>query len=87
MKFGEKGFDATSLRDITSEAQVNLAAVNYHFGSKEHLFQAVLRRRLDGLNEARVRALDEMESAAGGQPRRCRPRADRLETRSGPEHR
>ena len=37
--FGEKGFDATSLRDITTEADVNLAAVNYHFQSKESLIE------------------------------------------------
>ena len=40
--FGDKGFDATSLRDITTEAQVNLAAVNYHFHSKESLIDAVI---------------------------------------------
>ena len=35
--FGMNGFDATSLRDITAEAQVNLAAVNYHFQTKDSL--------------------------------------------------
>lgn len=44
--FMEHGFEATSLRLITTAAGVNLAAVNYHFGSKEELFQAVLTRRL-----------------------------------------
>ena len=39
--FAEKGFSETSLRLITSKAQVNLAAVNYHFGSKKSLIQAV----------------------------------------------
>ena len=42
--FMEHGFEATSLRQITAAAGVNLAAVNYHFGSKEELFQAVLTR-------------------------------------------
>jgi len=62
------GFDGTSMRQVTSEAQVNLAAVNYHFGSKEGLFHAVLRRRLEGLNQERLRVLDELEAKAGGAP-------------------
>lgn len=45
--FAEKGFAETSLRAITSKAGVNLAAVNYHFGSKEALIQAVFERYLD----------------------------------------
>lgn len=39
--FAERGFAETSLRNITSKARVNLAAVNYHFGSKKALIQAV----------------------------------------------
>ena len=56
------GFDATSLRAITTEAGVNLAAVNYHFGSKEELFALVLTHRLDTLNLERVRLLDALEA-------------------------
>lgn len=44
--FSELGFDNTSLRSITSKADVNLASVNYHFGSKKELIQAVLDRYL-----------------------------------------
>ncbi len=44
--FSETGFSATSLRQITSMAEVNLASVNYHFGSKKELIQAVLQRYL-----------------------------------------
>ena len=65
--FMAHGYDGTSMRQITSEAGVNLAAVNYHFGSKEALIQEVFRRRLNWLNEERMRALDEMEAAADGQ--------------------
>lgn len=45
--FAERGFAETSLRTITSKAKVNLAAVNYHFGSKKSLIQAVFARYLD----------------------------------------
>lgn len=48
--FARHGFTGTSLRQVTSAAKVNLAAVNYHFGSKDHLIEEVLRRRLDELN-------------------------------------
>ncbi len=51
--FAQQGHDATSMRQITSAAGVNLASVNYHFGSKESLVQAVLKRRLAVLNRER----------------------------------
>jgi AcrR family transcriptional regulator len=66
--FMEFGYEGTSTRMVTSEAKVNLASVNYHFGSKESLMQAVLRRRLAILNEERMRVLDEAETAAGDNP-------------------
>ena len=62
--FMEHGFEATSLRSITAAAAVNLAAVNYHFGSKDELFQAVLTRRLDPMNQRRVALLDRFERDA-----------------------
>jgi AcrR family transcriptional regulator len=62
--FGQNGFDATSLRDITTSAQVNLAAVNYHFQSKESLMDAVIERRFDPVNRRRL----EMLEAAGPTP-------------------
>lgn len=57
--FAEKGFAETSLRAITSKAGVNLAAVNYHFGSKEALIQAVFERFLDPFCDALARRLDQ----------------------------
>jgi AcrR family transcriptional regulator len=66
--FMAHGYEGTSMRLITSEASVNLAAVNYHFGSKESLIQEVFRRRLDWLNDERLRVLIEMEAAAAGKP-------------------
>lgn len=66
--FTEHGFEATTLRQITGQAQVNLAAVNYHFGSKEALIQELFRRRLTWLNEKRLEALDRLEAEAKGAP-------------------
>jgi len=69
--FMEHGFEATSLRSLTSAASVNLAAVNYHFGTKEELFEAVLTRRLDPMNQERIDLLTRMEREAGEKPVSC----------------
>jgi AcrR family transcriptional regulator len=66
--FMQHGFEATSMRLLTSTARVNLAAVNYHFGSKDALIEALFRRRLDPMNAERVAALDALEQQADGQP-------------------
>ena len=63
--FADHGFAGTSLRTLTTEADVNLAAVNYHFGSKEALFQKVFARRVEPLNRARLELLDACESRSG----------------------
>ena len=59
--FADHGFDAVSLRQITAEAGANLAAVNYHFGSKDRLTMAVVKRWLKPLNATRLRLLAEVE--------------------------
>jgi AcrR family transcriptional regulator len=64
--FADKGFHATSLRDITKSADVNLAAVHYHFGSKEDLLDAVLGRRIAPVNTQRLNMLKEVEASADG---------------------
>ena len=66
--FTDYGFEATTLRQITGAAEVNLAAVNYHFGSKEELIREVFRRRLTWLNHQRLQELDRLEAEAAGAP-------------------
>jgi AcrR family transcriptional regulator len=66
--FMERGYAGTSLRMVTAKARVNLAAVNYHFGSKESLIREVFERRLGPLNSARIAYLDKMEAVARGAP-------------------
>jgi AcrR family transcriptional regulator len=66
--FTEQGFEATTMRQITGAAEVNLAAVNYHFGSKEELIREVFRRRLTWLNQQRLKELDRLEAEAAGAP-------------------
>jgi AcrR family transcriptional regulator len=63
--FARHGFAGASLRQVTSAAQVNLAAVNYHFGSKENLINEVFRRRLDALNAQRISALTAARAKPG----------------------
>ena len=58
--FADKGFTGTSLREITSIAEVNLAAVNYHFGSKKELIKALMKRYLDELTPSLVKSLEEI---------------------------
>jgi AcrR family transcriptional regulator len=64
--FAEHGFPATTLRDITAEAGVNLAAVNYHFRSKEALLSAVLQRRLGPVNARRLELLEQAHQNSHG---------------------
>ena len=65
---GERGYAATSLRQVITEAGVNLAAVHYHFGSKEDLLDAVVARKVTPVNEARMAWLERVEAAAGSGP-------------------
>jgi AcrR family transcriptional regulator len=65
--FAEGGEEATSLRAITRAAQVNVAAIHYHFGGRDNLLRAVLDRRLAPLNTRRLHLLDETV-ATHGQP-------------------
>nr|WP_277611012.1 TetR/AcrR family transcriptional regulator [Streptomyces scabichelini] len=65
--FAQHGFAATSLRTVTVAADANVAAVNYHFGSKEGLFRAVVERAMASVNSERLRLLQELR-ASGHKP-------------------
>jgi AcrR family transcriptional regulator len=66
--FMQHGFEGTSMRALTARAGVNLAAVNYHFGSKDALIEALFRRRLDPMNVARIAELDRIEASGNLSP-------------------
>jgi len=65
--FAQFGFTGTSLRQVTSRADVNIAAVNYHFGSKENLVNEVFRRRMDDMSAHRLAALEAAVQTTPGQ--------------------
>jgi len=66
--FALHGFQKVSVRDITAEAGVNLASVNYHFGSKDALLFEIFRRRTSELNRERARMLHEAAARHDGKP-------------------
>ena len=67
--FAQYGFGGTSLRQVTSRADVNIAEVNYHFGSKENLINEVFRRRMDEMSSQRLAMLEQARSAHPGELR------------------
>lgn len=60
--FTEHGYEGSSLRQITQQAKVNLAAVNYHFSSKRELWLEMMERRLVPLNAERLRLLEAVRA-------------------------
>ena len=62
--FAKQGFAASSVRQITTNAKANLAALNYHFGSKKKLISAVFSRRIGPLNVERIQLLEEYSRQA-----------------------
>lgn len=65
---GDQGYAATSLRHIIAEAGVNVAAVHYHFGSKEDLLDQLILGKAASVNAERVALLERFEAEAGGMP-------------------
>jgi AcrR family transcriptional regulator len=66
--FGDQGYAGTSLRQIIAEAGVNLAAIHYHFGSKEELLHRLVMRKAGPTNDERLALLDRYEAEAGAAP-------------------
>lgn len=66
--FAEVGIHATSIRQIVSEAGVNVASLHYHFGSKEAVIHQIITRRLQPINEQKIKRLDQLEADANGKP-------------------
>ena len=66
--FALRGFQNVSVRDITADAGVNLASINYHYGSKDALLFEIFRRRTAELNRERARMLHEAADRHGGKP-------------------
>lgn len=65
----EQGYAATTLRQLTTRASANLAAVSYHFGGKEQITRAALQRRIEPINRERLRRLRDLaEQRAPGDP-------------------
>jgi len=62
--FAEHGFQGASMRAVTQRAGTAVSAANYHFGSKEELVVAVIRRRVQPINDQRLARLDEVEAGA-----------------------
>ncbi|MEN8007297.1 MAG: TetR/AcrR family transcriptional regulator [Candidatus Krumholzibacteriota bacterium] len=67
--FAEKGFENVSIRELAAAAEVNVAAVNYHFQGKENLFHEVIMRRFVAQRDRTLAALDGLLNATGGSPR------------------
>lgn len=68
--FARQGYNQSTLREVTELAGVNLAAANYHFGSKEALFHDMLKRRVAPINARRMELLEEAVERSGGGPLR-----------------
>jgi AcrR family transcriptional regulator len=91
--FAERGFRAMTLRDVTKDARVNLAAVNYHFGSKINLMRAVIEKRFQPINAERLERLDAYVAEHSPEPvplekiigALFRPLFDHAKTNHGPD--
>jgi AcrR family transcriptional regulator len=66
--FADRGFASVSIRDLTAEAGVNIASINYYFGSKDKLLYEVFKRRVNEMTDERIARLREVQAKANGNP-------------------
>lgn len=66
--YAEFGYDGMSMRALTKDAEANLAAVNYHFGSKQELIFTLIRHHVEPMNTERIHLLDTAKASMGGAP-------------------
>ena len=66
--FSEHGFEGTSVRDLASAANCNVASVNYYFGGKEKLYEEVFRRHLIPMTDIRIASIDKVMTQSKGKP-------------------
>lgn len=66
--FAQSSYDSVSIRQITQTAGVKLALAHYHFGTKEALFEAVIKRRIGLLSDSRLQLLEYFRNQANGAP-------------------
>lgn len=66
--FAERGFEAVSVRDVTIRAEANVAAVNYHFGSRDELIDLLITHYANPVNEERLARLEVVEKKWHGKP-------------------
>jgi AcrR family transcriptional regulator len=71
--FAARGFDAVTVRDITTQAKTNLAAVNYYFESKENLIRIVFKHAAHPMNTLRLEQLSIYEASREGKPLELEP--------------
>jgi AcrR family transcriptional regulator len=64
--FADRGFEVVSVRDITQLAKANVAAINYHFGTREGLIALVVTRYLTPVNDERLARLEILERKSPG---------------------
>lgn len=61
--FCEKGYDGTSVRDLTAKANCNVAAVNYYFGGKDKLYIEMFRRQMQFIVENQVERMNQLAAS------------------------
>jgi AcrR family transcriptional regulator len=64
--FAERGFEAVSVRDITKRAGMNIASINYHFGSRDGLVAGVMIRYITPINDERLARIEALERRWSG---------------------